>query len=88
MPPDGGELPPPEDGAGWVVPEVASGCIRNSLSNTDTSILARVVGVDHGRLIFLETREFSAAMPRGFLARRAFGVNSQYPDRNTSETLG
>jgi hypothetical protein len=38
--------------------------------------------------IFLETREFSAAMPRGFLARRGFGVNSQYPVRNTSEPLG
>lgn len=58
------------------MPEVASGCIKNSLDNTDTSILARVVGVDHGRLNFLETQEVSAAMPRGFLARRAFGVNS------------
>jgi hypothetical protein len=55
MPPeDGGEPPPDDDGEeGCAVPEdVASGCIRNSLNNTDTSILARVWGVDHGRLIF------------------------------------
>jgi hypothetical protein len=53
MPPDdGGEPPLGDDGAGCAVPEVASGCIKNSLDNTDTSILARVGGVDHGRLIF------------------------------------
>jgi hypothetical protein len=84
IPPEGGGEPPPLDGAGCEVPEdVASGCIRNSLNNTDTSILARVVGVDHGRLKFLETREFSAAMPRGFLSRQALCVNCQHPNRNT-----
>jgi len=43
MPPplEGGELPG-EEGAGWLVPDVASGCIMNSVSNTDTSILERL----------------------------------------------